>query len=118
MNIPKPAIEKAIERGWKIPGDVRMQELGRVGNVNKTTASFHVWLGSEKETVGVVSCPLSAIALDPTFWQALGKALGWGDSHSDALGRAEWRLNAWRFYDLIFSGGDTEKFWQELLANK
>lgn len=74
----------------------------------------------------------SFIGLDPAFWQALGKALGWRHmidfefQHDPSMGlprydhRAgqypEWMYNAHRFYDLILTGGDTEKFWNDLLA--
>lgn len=55
-------------------------------------------------------------ALRPDFWQALGKALVWGlkwpPNEQDWLD--ECKANAHRFYDLILTGGDTEKFWREL----
>lgn len=104
------------------------------------------------------------LVLDPLFWQALGKALGWytyccgdcgssesryaelgesGDGWSvclcgldcdgedlyDKNGNEEminkdlyawgnmetWLYHAMRYYKLLLTGGDTEKFWQELL---
>lgn len=33
----------------------------------------------------------------------------------DALGREQWRIVAHRFYDLILTGRDTTKFWEDLL---
>lgn len=66
-------------------------------------------------------------ALNPAFFQALGKALGWsGDwGISEYRGRdnVEGRLrrvnspeyHAHRFCDLILTGGDTQKFWDELI---
>lgn len=136
--IPKQATEKAVEGGWKSYGGSK--PLGEVQEL---------------------------IALDATFWQALGKAFGWGKEwgnesnpeiidyriefrsylmkvpdDSDRTGiegqiehqrkvnisalRLEQQLkamvrnpanfHAFRFYDLILTGGDTEKFWAELLA--
>ncbi len=84
---------------------------------------------------------LSATALDPLFWQALGKALGWGkyiceycrNDFDPPETRAEvhalciehglckgmwvegWKPRAHRYFDLLLTGGDTEKFWNELL---
>jgi len=66
----------------------------------------------------------------PVFWQALGKALGWGVMGASRLiepiqvvnGRAEvgsqpeWQYRAHEYLDLVLTGGDTEKFWKELLA--
>lgn len=112
--IPKQAIEKAIEGGWKFRGyDFDIKFL-----VKKYP--YH-------------------IALDRSFWQALGKALGWGEKRYKQSVVAtlirggnhrahirmqrkptpnRWKKEALRFYDLILTGGDTEKFWAELLANK
>jgi hypothetical protein len=57
------------------------------------------------------------IALTPSFWQALGKALGWGESELHAGSISEgtkpvgwWRLHAGSFFDLILTGGDTTHF--------
>lgn len=95
--IPKEAIEKAVEGGWR----------------------------------GVITTKQTweNIALDPSFWQALGKALGWSDtrkSNYDFLGKPhvreemqpspDWTRNALRFYDLILTEGDTKAFWGELLS--
>lgn len=66
------------------------------------------------------------IALDPTFWVALGKACGWYLVHSGHnpketdCGPEEncpprWRYEAIRFYDLILQDKSTDTFWQELL---
>lgn len=83
--IPKEAIKKAIEGGWKY----------------KSGSGWTV------------------IALDPSFWQCLGKALGWADNKlpvlaHEPLGYTRQKY-AHRFYDLILTGGDTDAFWKELL---
>ena len=85
--IPKQAIEKAIEGGWK-PDKITMY-------------------GAQEWR--------DLFALDPTFWQSLGKALGWRDFVDDenvmsAYFGETWRYNAMRFYDLILTGGDLEAF--------
>lgn len=86
MNIPKIAIEKAIEGGWY----PNAHEQG----IN--------WSGIDQ--------PWQVTICDQTFWQALGKALGWGKA------RAE---NPWpeahRFYDLILTNQSTEQFWKNML---
>lgn len=116
MKIPKKAIERAIEGGWKCPA---YYELGAGNNT----------------ACGEYSVPMAVIALDPTFWQALGKALGWGekaclecgfsgrfdDYHGDCgkcTGREYkgWERQALVFSHLILTGGDTEPFWATLLT--
>jgi hypothetical protein len=97
MNIPKEAIEKAIEGGWS---NYRKEEVDRGGY---------------------------KIALDPSFWQALGKGRWYTKSGAALHGKIfvnihdepcdEWEVKALEFLDLILTNGNTEKFWQELLTN-
>lgn len=111
--IPKLAIEKAISGGWKPRGrdDVYLASFVQFG-----------WSFNHKDTV-----PLHAfwtldyeIALDPTFWQALAKSLGWGETEifrwdGERMLTMYWAHQAHLFYDLILRGYSTEAFWQELL---
>lgn len=57
------------------------------------------------------------VILDPLFWQALGKALGWGTTTaSNNFGyKNSWQYYAHQYINLILTGGDTDKFWKELL---
>lgn len=92
------------------------------------------------------------LVLDPLFWQALGKALGWDDTelvwvcnegcdqrwllpderHIDITctkghqlyerpvpyyhaSDTEWYKHAHQYFDLALTGGDTEKFWKDIL---
>ena len=58
--------------------------------------------------------------LDPLFWQALGKALGWKCMQSMNRGyeNSDW-AEAWHDYiNVLATGGNTEKFWKELLKQK
>jgi hypothetical protein len=70
------------------------------------------------------------ITQDPLFWQALGKALGWKRIFEDLLETMEfndiptnyfmpyvtWQYYAHQYFDLVLTGGDTEKFWKGMLA--
>lgn len=63
----------------------------------------------------------NSIVLDSIFWQALGKACGWGNTHyigcnsnggewqecgeCDCSARFVWRENALRFYEINLTGG-------------
>lgn len=100
MNIPKEIIEKAIEEGWQ-PSYVRQY-----------------WNYSTPQT-GTQQWELFGIALDPIFWQCLGKSLGWFKEWTTRVGRLNISIRyAHRFYDLILQGKPTEEFWKQLLANK
>lgn len=118
MNIPKEAIEKAIEGGWKLNREVEHRDFseeptfGKRGIAYKTTDAL---IYGEKS--------YADIALDPTFWQALGKSLEWNkiadgkDWSPEKYGfMPVWKHYALKFYDLILTNGDTDTFWKELLA--
>lgn len=100
MNIPKEAIEKAITGGWTPEG---MDGL----NIQFRNKSINFYVSGFLDVKGTFIFTHQEIALDPTFWQALGKALRW---HPDFCFAA-----AHRFYDLILQSKDTDDFWQELL---
>lgn len=57
--------------------------------------------------------------LDPLFWRALGKALGWKEEYEFANPIVhtipQWLYEALWYHELNLTGGDTEKFWKELL---
>lgn len=96
MQIPKNVIEKAIEGGW----EPSAYELG--------------------STALLRDFEWQIFALDPTFWQCLGKSLDWRTiKHSDLIGHetVQWNNYAHHFYDLILQGKPTEEFWQSLLTN-
>lgn len=126
MNIPREAIEKAIEVGWKPRNFVNIPDL--------------------EYTVKGNSDNWQDVALDPSFWQALGKALGWDTEitwwrcpletckENNSKWAAQrycgedgykmeqyktytenWQKYARCFYDLILTGDDTAAFWRELL---
>lgn len=115
--IPAHIIEKAVEGGWS---GVSLEEKGK-------------WVGGRVEGIEHY---WHSIALDPSFWQSLGKVLGWTknictdcltpyvDKTSCTCGMSypplddTWHLHAMRFYDLILTGGDTDAFWEELLEGK
>lgn len=92
MKIPNKIIEKAILGGWK-------QTLKTAYDPSSKT--IHNW---------------EAIALDPTFWQALAKALGW-EMYKTFNGTTDytWKINAIRFCYHIYQKQSTKEFWQQLL---
>lgn len=110
MHIPKEAIEKAIEGGW-------------CKNYGNGKPPFKHGVGRDAVTIlyneggPIQTYYYAQIALDPTFWQALGKSCGWDKNASvySHTTMTQWQQAAMQFYDLILTGGDTEKFWAEIL---
>lgn len=106
------AIKKAIEGGWRPKAEKATDILtysGEIIGIQKTA-----FLG------------YSQMLLDPLFWQALGKAMGWKgtenhnhelneDCSSSCWGMDGWQLTWHRFIDHISSGKDADSFFEELL---
>jgi hypothetical protein len=97
MQIPREAIEKAIEGGWA------------------------TYKGEPIEFYFYDECrpKWQEIAFDPSFWQALGQTLNWYGLYSDVFGKdaiAAWQRKAHEFYALVLTSRNTEKFWEDLLT--
>lgn len=114
--IPKEAIEKAIEGGWHLDTPNIARFANDKGVQLYETDGLKTYVAMEAE-----------IALDPSFLQALGKALGWEkETHAFVHGREDvttiggrtWLIRAFQFYEIVLTGGDTEKFWEELLGKR
>lgn len=107
----KEAIQKAIEGGWQ--GLEFMDEV-EVEEGLKYPLYARVW-GTSKEGEGH-GTQVAFILLDPTFWQSLGKALGWGltvdENHSGPNEPIEYWHN---FIDHLAEGKDPDSFFQALL---
>jgi hypothetical protein len=73
--------------------------------------------------------------LDPLFWQALGRALGWKESwcgfdgkefdgetcptpHMKYITIPVWDVRAREWFEIRMSGGNEEKFWSDLCNTK
>jgi hypothetical protein len=128
--MPKQAIEKAIQGGWKQEVLLRPNCEYEIAELTRPQGrTIGIWFRWTQRVNGKVvekSLEILAgeIALDSSFWQSLGKALGWEDYEGwttcancgQTLNNDCWKRKAEDFYDLILTGGDTEKFWEELLA--
>lgn len=55
---------------------------------------------------------------DPLFWQSLGKALGWNETHTDGkkkwLEWHKWKFEWHRFLDFLAEGKSAEEFFATL----
>ena len=133
--IPKQAIEKAIEGGWLLKQFEHAYTWSFDGR--------YFELVQEPVSAPTVRLCVSDIALDPTFWQALGKAVprvgvddqwktttctcggmdfhvfGHDAHHLDCARPNAPRgclFHAKKFIDLVLTGGNTKKFWEEVLS--
>lgn len=120
--IPREAIERAIKGGWEPCEFTPITEVktneGPTGNPN-SEATF-CWLRNvEGEGCGF---PIAEIALDPSFWQSLGKSLGWTEKEEfffkEDRWTKGWHNEALKFYDLILTGRSTDEFWKEILTDR
>lgn len=81
----------------------------------KESLDYSDYVGSPEET------SYDEIVLDPLFWQALGKALGWDETNMLSYGLRYGKEvpesvgKALQYFEVALTGGDTEKFWKELL---
>lgn len=129
--ISKQAIEKAIEGGWNAP-DVQ------IGFIEKHAVCLSLPIPGGARNAIVYTT--AEIALDPSFWQALGKSCGWILSYEvtpehqgeelcwckptvKVVEGGEIIVHADRtphgyahgFLDLILTNQPTDKFWEEIL---
>lgn len=91
----KNAIEKAIEGGYD-----NTFEIKRPGPI----ANDFIYKSNE------------IILLDPLFWQALGKSLGWKEA-GWTKGQDEWIWYWHDFIDHLAEGGTAEDFFTHLLEH-
>lgn len=131
MQYLNEAIRIAIEKGGYAPTDSG-EPVVEYSIVDKN----YIWVYEEDGTGARPT--FNDIVVDPLFWQALGKALGWNDEkievgpilhehNGELCGKvfcetvgvthkaAKWKVIAHQYFDLVLTGGDTEKFWKELL---
>lgn len=78
------------------------------------------WRANSKQLlIDEGSIPLSAILLDPAFWQALGRARGWlfeahGTSTVRQYGTDTWKMEWHRLIDDLAAGKSIESFFEQL----
>jgi len=71
MTIPE-ALEKAVEGGYHIYGSDGMDT-----EYDGANSAYSVWTRKDNESSFIVFT--KETFLDPRFWQALGRALGWSE---------------------------------------
>lgn len=107
------AIKKAIEGGWQ---GLEFMDKVEVEKGLKYPLYGRVW-GTSKEGEGH-GTQFAFLVLDPKFWQALGKALGWYSEkplYQINNQPAQWAYYWHCFIDHLAEGKDAESFFQNLL---
>lgn len=133
--IPDKAIEKAIEGGWIEHLNYERPYFEEREKPEGFKSDVLIWGTRPDGKREFTQYYYPEIALDPIFWQALGKSCGWQKqpylcpgcqtigtregNHMNACPhkyrRGDWREEALEFYDLILTGGDTTAYWEEIL---
>ena len=103
------AIQKAIERGWLKDFDPKW--MPKMEQVSLRYRDWLDWVTIQKAL------------LDPLFWQALGKAMGWGKycdclpighEHKLHCEMSEWFQEWHRLIDALAGGKSIEEYFDTL----
>lgn len=95
------AVFKAISQGWR-------KEMIEEGNYKKA-GELEQW-----EEYGTVIDHMDSFLLDPEFWKALGKSMGWKDSDHECVGCTEW-IDRWHsLIDYVADNKSIESYFETL----
>jgi hypothetical protein len=115
-------IEKAVEGGYHIYGSDGMDTA-----YEGATNDYSAWTRKDNDSSFIV--PTEETFLDPTFWQALGRALGWSEACDLAIscrhGYKEWQrcrgyywMYQWHcFIQALADGNTPEAFFAHLTSS-
>jgi hypothetical protein len=112
------AIKLAIEKGGFGFGDFFLsatQNKTLKWRINEKFQQVILWDSPDYRESDVYKFSFNDVAMMSSFWQALGKALKW---KIGPLGQPLWLYYAHRYFDSVLTGGDQEKFWNQLIGEK
>jgi hypothetical protein len=116
------ALNKATEGGYHIYGSDGMDTYYEGAN-----SEYSVWTRKDNESSFIV--PTEETFLDPQFWQALGRALGWseacdlviicvhGDEECHRCRGYYWMYQWYRFIQALAHGNTPEAFFECLTSS-
>jgi len=116
------ALDTAVEGGYHIYGSDGMDTDYRGAN-----SEYSMWTRKDNESSFIV--PTEEAFLDPKFWQALGRALGWSEACDLAItcahGHEEcrqyhgyyWMFHWHRFIQTLADGNSPEAFFAHLSSS-
>lgn len=117
------AIDNAVEGGYHIYGSDGMDT-----DYGGATKDYSAWTRKDNESSFIV--PTEETFLDPKFWQALGRALGWSEvcdlaitcTHGTEEGQRYrgyyWMFQWLRFIQALADGHTPEAFFARLAASQ
>lgn len=104
--------------------DQAIRDAVEGGYVPKYVTDDFFFTFGKDGSIGQNRRELSGIFLDPAFWQALGKARGWGFDdafHDQGMLEqqygTEWKYRWHRFIDHLSQGKDIESFFASISTN-
>jgi hypothetical protein len=118
MKIPNEIISKAMEGGWIPLKSILIKYIDAFEQIDYDTVVFYKGTSPDLgEVLGRISIARSI--LDYSFWQCLGKAMGWsGEHYTLESGRKEWVYKWHRFIDHLAEGKDIESFFDGLITKE
>jgi len=106
MKTTQDVIETAIRGGWK------PYSIGAFGYLDFQFPDIHNMIDDIDEA------SINDVIVDPLFWQALGKELGWcgvGYVNIGESKRIQWKQKMYRMIDHLINGGTVEEYLISLL---
>jgi hypothetical protein len=117
------AVNKAVEGGYHINGSDGMDT-----DYEGATNDYSAWTRKDNESSFMI--PMEQTFLDPQFWQALGKALGWhavcnftsicvhGEDEGQKSRGYYWMYQWHRFIQALADGHTPEAFFAQLPSSQ
>jgi hypothetical protein len=104
-------LKKATAGGYHIYGSDGMDTY-----YEGASNAYSAWTRKDNESTFVIA--VEETFLDPVFWQALGKALGWREEKASVVmyrvTEPEWQSTWHRFIDHLAEGNTAESFFEQL----
>jgi len=104
-------LKKATEGGYHIYGSDGMDTY-----YEGASNEYSAWTRKDNESTFVIA--VEETFLDPAFWQALGKAMGWSEEKASVViyrvKEPEWQSYWHRFIDHLAEGKTLESFFERL----
>ena len=117
------ALNAAVEEGYHIYGSDGMDTYYEGAN-----SDYSAW--TRKDNASSFIVPMEETFLDPYFWQALGRALGWseacdlaitcvhGQEEYQSFRRYYWMFQWHRFIQALADGNPPDAFFAHLLSSQ
>ena len=107
------AIQKAIDGGWRINGETP-KYVGGFGNIElQDKVCFEI----DGEYGDCSGYPIESALMDPLFWKALGKSMGWDKAvygYGPGMPKTYWESEWHQLINHLAAGGTIEDYFKNL----